>query len=351
MRVDQITFTRFLAAISIVVYHFGDTIYPFSLDSISFLFKQANVGVSFFFILSGYVMILAYGSKNKIGVGEFLKNRFARVYPIYLFAIALFFIYLKVESLWIDHKGILLNILTIQSWIPGEALSFNRPGWTLSVEVLFYISFPFLFNYIYKKYDYKKLVVPILLFWILSQVLLHIGTYSGFYGGFPSKSHDLLYYFPLMHLNEFLIGNLAGLFFVNKLSNTKKNVDVYIILTSILFVLWLKYNSILILHDGVLNIIFVPLIFLFSINNGFITKLFSKRIFVFLGEISYCIYILQIPVYWWTLKALAKLNITDQANIFYIFLIVLIIVSAICYSFIEEPLRNKIKNIGSKKTS
>ncbi|MDW5290748.1 hypothetical protein [Formosa sp. PL04] len=64
MRLEQITFTRFLAAISIVIFHHGKNIFPFNQEGVSFIIKQANIGVSYFFILSGFVMVIAYGNKK-----------------------------------------------------------------------------------------------------------------------------------------------------------------------------------------------------------------------------------------------------------------------------------------------
>ena len=96
MRIDQLTFLRFIAAIAIVVYHYGAAIAPFHFTAISFLFKQANLGVSFFYVLSGFVMMLAYTDKAPINAKLFLWNRLARIYPIYilaLLAVCIFFFF------------------------------------------------------------------------------------------------------------------------------------------------------------------------------------------------------------------------------------------------------------------
>ena len=89
MRIEQLTFTRFLAAISIVIFHYGDQIFLFNNKYVQFIFGQANIGVSYFFILSGFVMIIAYNTNSKINFFQYLKNRLARIYPVYLFAIFL----------------------------------------------------------------------------------------------------------------------------------------------------------------------------------------------------------------------------------------------------------------------
>lgn len=59
-------------------------------------------------------------------------------------------------------------------------------------------------------------------------------------------------------------------------------------------ILILKYNNIINLHNGALSLIFGVFIILLSINNGLITKMFKKPLFVFLGEISYGVYIFAI---------------------------------------------------------
>jgi len=340
MRLEQLTFTRFLAAISIVVYHYGKNVFPFSHDAINFIFRQANIGVSYFFILSGFVMIIAYHRKDKIEFWDYMKRRFARIYPVFFLAIIVLLIYFVILGRPIDYKGLVLNITMVQSWIPGYALSFNFPGWSLAVEMFFYLSFPFLFNHFYKEYSYKKLIVPILIFFIGSQITLHLMRYSPFYNGFPSKSHDLTFYFPLMHLSEFLIGNLAAMFFLKGIK--VRNYDLPIIVLIVYVSVLIKMNIGINFHNGMLAFVFIPMIILISANNGFITRMSNRKILVFLGEISYGIYILQKPVYTWINGIMIYLNIDNAIVIFYTALFVLIFFSAISYKFFETPLRKII---------
>lgn len=342
MRIDQITFTRFIAAISIVIYHFGINVFPFNSDLVSFLFKQANVGVSYFFILSGFVMIIAYGNKSNIKISDYFKSRFARIYPAYFLAMLILFVYVFIAKYPINYIELGLNLFVIQSWFPGKALSFNYPGWSLGVEFFFYAILPILL-FVYKKWNYKTFVIPIIIFWILNQIILHIVVSSGFYHGSPSKSHDLLFYFPLMHLNEFLIGNLAGLFFVNKLKENGRNYDWLIIFFFALIVLALKFPIGLIYHNGLLALLFVPLILLIALNTGRLAIIFNKNIFIFLGEISYGIYIFQVPIYMYSRKLFFYLHIDNPLLKFYIYVVILISVSAISYKFIENPFRKYVK--------
>lgn len=345
MRVEQLTFTRFLAAIAIVIFHFGIDLFPYNNELFLFLFKRANLGVSYFFILSGFVMIIAYSNKSKLNFFGFFKNRFARIYPVYLLAICLMFLFKIISHKPLEITGLTLNLLLLQSWIPGQTLTINGPGWSLSVEFFFYALFPFLLNNIYNKKPIKTLFLPILLFWLISQLAFHLFLSSPFYSDYPSKSHEFIYYFPPLHLNEFLIGNLAGLLFTNKIIPQNKNYDWLIILILISIILIFKNPIGLNFHNGMISLLFAPLILFFASNKGKITTLFRHKFFVFLGEISFGVYILQIPVFFFTKNIFKFLNITDPQVSFYCFSTILIIISALSYIFIETPLRNKIKDI------
>ena len=90
MRIEQLTFTRFIAAIAIVIFHFGKGIYPFGSGLLSTIINNANVAVSYFFTLSGFVMIIAYGASNKmINARKYYINRVAKIYPVYFLSLLL----------------------------------------------------------------------------------------------------------------------------------------------------------------------------------------------------------------------------------------------------------------------
>lgn len=350
MRIEQLNFTRFIAAISIVIYHYGKEVSIFYNDYTSFIFRQANVGVSYFFILSGFIMIIAYGTREKINFLKYLNNRFARIYPVYLLAILLILGIKLFKN--IDKIDLILNLSMLQSWIHNKALTLNYPGWSLSVELFFYLTFPLLFNYFYSKKKLKHISVWIVLFFILSQTIYHL-IINGFIE-LPYYSIVDIYYHPLMHFNEFLIGNLAGLYFIKKLKSKQKNYIVPILLTIIILIILLKFPLGLSYHNGLFSIVFVPFIILLSLSNDKLTKLFSKNIFVFLGEISFGIYILQAPV--WTIFSDYRMDKffflnkeSDFTESFFMRTLILILLSAFSYLFFEKPIRNKIKNYAQQR--
>lgn len=336
MRIEQLTFTRFLAAVSIVIFHYGGKSFIFNNESINFIFHNADVCVSYFFILSGFVMMLAYGNKQVISVTDYFRNRFTRIYPLYFLAILLMFL-LQLRSKNVDLLGLFLEVFMIQTWIPYQNSFLNPPGWSLSVEFVFYAIFPFVLNNLFKKMTFKRICLYIILFWILNQV---IQLFFSFYG---NNELVIINGNPLSHLNEFLIGNLAGFYYIKNLSQKKGNYDFIILILAGLVILTLKFSLGINFHNGLLAVFFIPLILFISLNNGFITKLFQKKIFVFLGEISFGIYILQHPIYS-LISAYSVnkyLNLTNPTIIFFLRLVILIAVSSVAYIYIEKPLQDR----------
>lgn len=343
MRADQITFSRFIAAISIVIFHFAEFVFPFQFEEVSFLFRHANVGVSYFYILSGFVMILAYSDRPRIDKFQYWKNRFARIYPVYFISTILFFALKLMSTMPSDPRVLLGNVFLLQAWIPGIIMGFNFPGWSLSVEMFFYLVFPFLYNFIFSKYSFRQLIVPTILIWLLTQVVFHYLLSTAFYEGFPSTSYEFLYFFPAMHINEFLIGNIAGLFYVSKLAARKINADIFIVALLAMLCAALKYVSAINFHNGALAVLFVPLIILQAMNRGWLAKISCTKPCLFLGEISYGVYILQLPVYYGGYEIMKRAGFGSEEVRFYICFALLLLSSGLIYRFLETPLRLAIK--------
>ncbi len=334
---------------SIVIFHYGKGSFLFNNDYVSFFFQQANVGVSYFFILSGFVMIVAYGNKANVSFTEFITNRLARIYPVYLLALFLTFgLDLLKNNIVVENY--LLNAFMLQSWVPTKALTTNGPGWSLSVELFFYITFPILMNKVFSKLKLKINAVWIISFWLASQVIFHLFYYNVLTVPYY-KASDISFN-PVMHWNEFLIGNLAGLFFMAKLRDAKKNYLPAIVLALVLLILILKFPTGLIFYNGYLAILFVPLILLISLSNDSITKVFSRKQFIFLGEISFGIYILQSPVMKVFSAVENHFRLDKEFGFTILFLarvLTLIAVASVSYVYFEKPLRNKIKTLGAKR--
>jgi peptidoglycan/LPS O-acetylase OafA/YrhL len=336
---------------AIVVFHFGRDIAPFNAEMLSFIFANANIGVSYFFTLSGFIMILAYGKYPEIKASEYYRSRMARIAPAYYAALILFIPVIVAKATEFDYLGLLLNATLLQAWVPSKALSVNSPGWSLSVELFFYALFPVLFNHLYRG---KKLWLVTVLgvgFFCLSQAVHIALIHSDFLQASPSARHDFIYYFPLMHLNEFIMGNVAGLFYIRYLSHRQYDNGLWIALATMALLYLLSLSPILPLHNGLLVVVFIPLILLIVSDAGVFSKLMSLKPLVYLGEISFGVYIFQAPVYMLSTAVFKRVGLIDPGLVFFLYLAALLLVSALSFNYIEVPLRRRINKRQSTRTS
>jgi peptidoglycan/LPS O-acetylase OafA/YrhL len=155
--IPQLNALRFLAAILVVVFHFGRWSQPFN-TSLSGYSMTMNLAVSFFFVLSGFIMVIIYKNLKTFswsGLWSFYKKRARRIFPLYIIALILVsvecFLIKNVTPQGFSLKYFFENLFFLQSWIPKDALTLNFPGWSLSVEMFFYLLFPFLLPLFYPK--------------------------------------------------------------------------------------------------------------------------------------------------------------------------------------------------------
>ena len=82
---------RFVAALFVVVFHFGDQA-PVALSELHPFLGRGYLATDFFLMLSGFVLAKAYGpavAAHRISLGRFWSKRFVRCYPTHLITLAL----------------------------------------------------------------------------------------------------------------------------------------------------------------------------------------------------------------------------------------------------------------------
>ncbi|MBE2318002.1 acyltransferase [Solirubrobacter sp. CPCC 204708] len=136
-RLDSLTGLRFGAALVVFLHHLpvGPTLDHFT--------KQGTAGVSFFFILSGFVLMWSHG--ERVGARRFYRRRFARIYPAHLVAWVIGAIIVTAKGLSWSADEFIVGAALVQDWIPEQRYYFaiNGVAWSLSCEVFFYVTFPF----------------------------------------------------------------------------------------------------------------------------------------------------------------------------------------------------------------
>lgn len=354
MQTTQLTFTRFVAAFFVILYHFGGSLFVIDNDFIIAQRKHLYLGVNYFYVLSGFVMMIAYGNKDYVEPIRYYINRIARVYPLHIFtlfltiaiSIALSFNYL--EYFHFNFVNFLTHLGLVQSWIPKYSLTFNVPSWSVSTEMFFYFTFPLFFNHIFKKFSFRNIAIVFVGFWAIMQLAMNYYYLSPHYPGYDSLERYFLYYFPFLHLQTFCIGLLFGKYFLDNYQKISKNYDFAIlgIFSASMVLVYLMDG--LFLHNGIFALNFGLLILLVASNTGKLTQWFNKKPLIYLGEISFSMYLLQNPVYIVLRKIFTIIWGGGEYNkylFFFIGFFTLIIISHFAYKYIEVPMRDKIRNI------
>ena len=149
-RVESLTGLRWWAAFFVFCHHMTQLA---PLPIFDFL-KYGTSGVTFFFVLSGFV--LTWSTRPGTRIRTFYRRRVARILPLYLLTlVAAFFVFYRAEPPagmpWIKPISISVLVLSaflLHGWSNNPTILYggNPAGWTLSVEAFFYAYFPFVWR-------------------------------------------------------------------------------------------------------------------------------------------------------------------------------------------------------------
>ncbi|KMS56671.1 hypothetical protein V474_15740 [Novosphingobium barchaimii LL02] len=114
------------------------------------LFRQGYCGVSFFYILSGFILSHAYGARLATGkprMRSYFLWRVCRIAPLHWIMTLFFLAWLATAKGAVPGPGTIgLNFLLLHAWSPDTTVHYalNGPSWSLSDELFFYAAFPWL---------------------------------------------------------------------------------------------------------------------------------------------------------------------------------------------------------------
>jgi len=347
-----LTSLRFFAAMEVVFVHF---LLPKEDGFINCLLSAGHQAVTFFFVLSGFILVYVYNGKNAddaiaTSSRAFWKARFARIYPAFALSLLIGLPALlyetfvsKVEPLHVFWSEILLIPVLLQAWFPGVAVSgWNSPSWSLSVEALFYAVFPLLMR-LFRRIPPLRLataafglaIAVVVLRWVIQPA-----------ANAPKEAWNFDSFFPLLHLPSFIFGMAVGrvFLFAKPLSPRAHLVMFWLGLVTLIAVIGWRYRL-----DGWVSsdAILVPLFGLIIFGGarpGISLKPLKSRMMILLGEVSYAIYIIHLPLlFWWqtVLVARLKLNLPPALGAI-AFATLVTLLSILIFRYVENPLRRRI---------
>ena len=327
-----------ISLISVIIYHLYE-------------YKGTYIGVVLFFVISGYLITEVLYERDD-SYFKFIKRRYTKIFPplivvltISCLAFYYFYGFLSMKLVF-NSLSSLFGLSNIYQIFSGMSY-FERSGdlfpllhtWSLSIEIQFYIIFPFLI------YLFKKLKINIKVIAVLILILSGISGALMFYKEYINYDLSAIYYGTDTRIFSILMGSAFYFLFKDKELEAKKaNIISYIFLGIIVVItLSVDYSS---------KTNYYGFLYLISILGGFITvtslktgfldfknpiaKPFSK-----LGEHSYVYYLWQYPIMIYSLEYF-KWSDIDYNYTVVLQIIILVILSEISYKFLIESRQGSI---------
>ncbi|MFC5389438.1 acyltransferase [Brevundimonas bullata] len=145
-----LTALRFMAALWVVFYTFWPNLDVGFLPNLA---AKGYLGVELFFVLSGFILSHVYlnaFAEKRFSYRGFLWARIARVYPLHLFTLlgvmalglGAVAVGLSIDDSVLSWKTLPAHLLMLHAWgLAGEA-GWNHPSWSISAEWFAYLAFP-----------------------------------------------------------------------------------------------------------------------------------------------------------------------------------------------------------------
>lgn len=357
---------RFLAAFLVVLHHAETIRLKYALPNFQHigLFKNGDNAVTFFFVLSGflitYLLLKEHSRTQTISIKNFYVKRVLRIWPLYflLMIIGTILVPFAFELLHINYE---MPYTFSQVWayfvffLPGLVTFYFghhllEPLWSIGIEEVFYLMWAPLFKF------FKKHILAILIAILVIKIILLLLAQYWF------QNDLIIYLIQIFRFEAMAIGGLGAYFLFNRtapLTNLiiyKKPFQILIYGTLIAYLLFFStinqvvWNAIFqtpILSGLLINCLFLYLIIGVSLVEHNIIKLRSKTL-NFLGEISYGIYMYHLIIIFGCIQVfknyLSQLSAPISSLLFYTIVISLVVWVSVISKRVFEDYFLKFKN-------
>ena len=345
---------RALAVLAVIIYHIDVNYLP-----------GGFLGVDLFFVLSGYLIssliIKEYKKTGTLNLYNFYMRRARRLLPAVYFMITvclLFMVLFNGVLLRKSHLDAVFGYIYSSNWwyIFHKLDYFDSFGaqspfkhlWSLAIEEQFYMFFPLIFlifNRRKKEEGQSSSLNKNFIYIVLGLILISLGTHILL---FDINNINRIYFGTDTRAFSLLVGVVGALVYpMDKLSsptNAKESVLYSVVsLTSISTLIAImfyvsEYNTWL-YRGGFLLVAVLGLIIIISSGkqHTFISKALSFRPIVFIGKISYSLYLWHFPI----IVLTTPVSEIGNPNLFYVTLriILTVIAATLSYLFVETPIR------------
>ncbi len=264
-------------------------------------FGTGSLGVDLFFMLSGFILMYAherdFHGLHKDQLFRFARLRFMRVYPlnaIVLFLISIlvalqpgFVAWMRVSNNACDFTfGAFLRTLFLATrWFLPVSGDWNQPVWSLSLEVVAYVMFPFLAFFALRLSQKWKLI--------------GLATLSIVIGALILKEHPSQSVIGQIALARMIPCFIAGIAVFRLWELSGDSVKKHAGWVSTFSVACILCMCTINRGTRLLSLFFAMLLYGLAFERGAVNRLLSSRAAVFLGEISFPLYLIHaVPLLW-----------------------------------------------------
>jgi peptidoglycan/LPS O-acetylase OafA/YrhL len=353
-RLTSLTGLRFIAAFSVFVYH-ASTMMVFSAKGVpddkyaAIAENLGFVGVSFFFVLSGFV--LTWSARPGGSLYRFWRRRFFKIFPnhVVTFVVALLLYAAPTTTLLTGT----LNLFLLHAWVNdhGVFLSVNYPTWSLSCELLFYILFPALLAVVSRIRPNRlwwyaaATVVAIFCMPLVSRLLPAEPSFLAGDEKTSIASFWFVYIFPPVRLLEFLLGILVA-----RIVMSGRWIELRASYAAILFVAAYTAGLFLPFLYNVSAVTVIPLALLIAATAGLdlagARSLMRNRVMIALGEASFAFYMVHyIVLFYFRGEAISKgempahfYSIPAGIGLILLWLAIALAAAFLLYGAVERPI-------------
>jgi peptidoglycan/LPS O-acetylase OafA/YrhL len=359
--IPTLTGVRPFASLLVFCFHFCRPVVAGGPPWLKSLFGAGFVAVSFFFVLSGFILAVSHRERLRTGALDgrlFLVRRISRIYPAYLCALALM-LPLALWAPWGTTTGAfpdpspapklasgVLHLFMLQAWWPPRTLTWNLPAWSVSVELGCYVAFLLLAPSL-ARLSRRATVGLAGALWALGLGITLV--YSRFapeaaLAG-PDASApllDLIKLWPPSRMPEFFFGVTLGLVWRPELRAPAwlGPAAVVAIFAALTHAPAFPYA---LLHNALLLPAFGALLWSLAGARGPVARVLGSRPFVAVGKATYSLYILQMPLMYWLLLAMNRAGVSLGGFAFLaVFVPLVLATTAAVHLAIERPGRRAL---------
>jgi peptidoglycan/LPS O-acetylase OafA/YrhL len=297
----QLTSLRFVAAFLVLLSHLDFlAAVPGTRADILYqtLFRQGYCGVSFFYILSGFILSHAYGDRlmrGTVGLRSYFLSRICRIAPLHWTMSLLFIGWLALARDLPQPGTLLLNLTLLHAWAPDANTHYalNGPSWSLSDELFFYAAFPWLC---------RTRTRPMI--WCLGAAVLLVLTAAividAIHPLYSPTIEWAFYVAPPVRLIEFVTGMLVYRAYRRNYGGTIAGTAAEIFTIAMVIAAMIDFSLIALPMPFRWQLAYLPvmalLLLVFAHGQGAISHALRHPYMILLGEASFALYLTHRPV-------------------------------------------------------